>query len=175
MLSNINQRLINRFYLFYEAWIIPPQNIGLLQIKKEEFKEKTKYLDPKVLYTLSEEEKRDLKEENYFVDLNEKTMKKLKNFTLSKNRHEGRYNSKKAYYNFALYQTKYYYADQNYTQFKGDYYFYHKIHRKRALIKKKLMYFSLFSAYLLWHHWRVTKITVRRRAEHYSNYLKDGN
>jgi hypothetical protein len=49
---------INKFYYFYENYIIPPQNESLLQLKKREFRERTKYLKPKMLYSLSEEEKK---------------------------------------------------------------------------------------------------------------------
>lgn len=42
---------------FYENWIIPPHNELLLELKKREFKERTKYLDPKIFYTLSQDEK----------------------------------------------------------------------------------------------------------------------
>lgn len=51
---NFKSRLIN----FYENWILPPQNETLLELKKREFREKTKYLKPEVFYGLSEEEKR---------------------------------------------------------------------------------------------------------------------
>jgi hypothetical protein len=50
--------LITKLYYFYENYIIPPQNESLLQLKRREFKERTKYLKPKVLYSLSEEEKK---------------------------------------------------------------------------------------------------------------------
>lgn len=49
--------MIRYIYHFYENWIIPPQNESLMELKRREFKEKTKYLDPKELYRLTEEEK----------------------------------------------------------------------------------------------------------------------
>ena len=58
-----NIKIVNRIAIFYENWMIPPQNESLIELKKREFRERTKYLQPKILYTLSEEEKKDLKEE----------------------------------------------------------------------------------------------------------------
>lgn len=56
--SNLNQKILKKVYVFYENWIIPPQNKGLLQLKIEELKEKTKYMDPKINYALSQQEKK---------------------------------------------------------------------------------------------------------------------
>ena len=53
----ILEPLTKRIYRFYENWILPPQNESLVELKRREFREKTKYLDPKVLYTLTDEEK----------------------------------------------------------------------------------------------------------------------
>jgi hypothetical protein len=52
-----NNFFIKNIYNFYENWIMPPQNESLIELKRREFKEKTKYLDPKILYQLSDEEK----------------------------------------------------------------------------------------------------------------------
>ena len=54
----LKDKLINKIYNFYENWIIPPQNESLIELKRREFKERTKYLNPKILYTLSIEEKK---------------------------------------------------------------------------------------------------------------------
>ena len=43
----------------YEDWVIPLQNESMIEIKRKEFKERTKYLDPKVLHSLTEEERAD--------------------------------------------------------------------------------------------------------------------
>jgi len=48
---------MSKYINIYEGWILPPNNVSLFELKKRELKEKTKYLDPKILYTLSEEEK----------------------------------------------------------------------------------------------------------------------
>lgn len=63
--KNRKQFILRFIYNFYENWVIPPQNETLLELKRREFKERTKYLDPKLLYTLSKEEKQG----NYFFDL----------------------------------------------------------------------------------------------------------
>jgi hypothetical protein len=132
----IPQKIGNRIAMLYENWIIPPQNETLIEIKRKEFKEKTKYLDPKVLYTLTDEEKTDLRNQGYFVDLNEKTWKEIKNFKLTYNRHADKYNINNFYYNFAIYNTKYYYVDQNYANYFGDPSFFNKIWRPRYRFKK---------------------------------------
>ncbi len=51
---NLKSRIIH----FYENWILPPQNESLIELKKREFREKTKYLKPEVFYALTEEEKK---------------------------------------------------------------------------------------------------------------------
>jgi len=143
----IPQKLGNRIAMLYEDWVIPPQNESLIEIKRKEFKERTKYLDPKVLYSLTEEEKADLRNEGYFVDLNEKTLNQIKNFKLSHNRHTDKYNLNSQYYNFAMYNTKYYYVDQNYENFQGDPMFYNKIWRPRYKVKKiiaRLLFIFVF-------------------------------
>jgi uncharacterized protein (DUF608 family) len=80
-----------------------------------------------LLYSLSEEEKKvkfnltsEFREQGYIVDLNETTMNQLKEFKLSYNRHNGKYDTERPNYNYALYNTKYYYADQNLSIFKGE-------------------------------------------------------
>ena len=132
----IPQKLGNRLAMLYEDWIIPPQNESLIEIKRKEFREKTKYLDPKILYTLTEEEKTDLRNQGYFVDLNEKTLNEIKNFKLTYNRHADKYNVNNQYHNFAIYNTKYYYVDQNYSNFNGDPMFLNKIWRPRYRFKQ---------------------------------------
>jgi hypothetical protein len=50
-------KLQPRILNFYENWIIPPQNESLLELKRREFREKTKYLKPEIFYGLTEQEK----------------------------------------------------------------------------------------------------------------------
>jgi hypothetical protein len=47
----------SRIFYFYENWVIPPQRESLLELKKKEFREKTKYLKPEVFYGLTVDEK----------------------------------------------------------------------------------------------------------------------
>jgi len=56
-LDRLRHKMMIRIVNFYEGWIIPPQRESLFEIKKRELAERTKYLNPKLLYTLSEEEK----------------------------------------------------------------------------------------------------------------------
>lgn len=55
ILNKFNIKL--RILRFYENWIIPHQNETLLELKRREFREKTKYLKPEVFYGLTEEDK----------------------------------------------------------------------------------------------------------------------
>jgi hypothetical protein len=147
------QKVIDRVYSFYENWVIPPQNESLLELKRREFKEKTKYLNPKILYTLSAEEKKDLRDQGYYVDINEKTIKELKNFRIRWNRHEGKYNIQTPNYNTALYQTKYYYSDQKIYNFMGDPDFYNKLWKMRSRIKPYIGWGIVGYGYLyLWYY-----------------------
>ena len=141
--SVVKNKFSNKLYLFYENWIIPSQNETLLELKRREFKERTKYLDPKALYNLSEEEKRDLRDSGYFVDLNNKTIKEIKNFKISNNRHFGKYRIQNFYYNFSLYNTKYYYMDQQTSLFHGDPNFLNKTWRFRSKTKRFLLYLCI--------------------------------
>jgi len=56
-LFHLRNKFMSKYINIYEGWILPPNNVSLFELKKRELKEKTKYLDPKILYTLSEEEK----------------------------------------------------------------------------------------------------------------------
>ena len=161
--NNIFTKLYHRSYIFYENWIIPPQNETLLELKRREFKEKTKYLDPKVLYNLSEDEKKDLRDSGYFVDLDNKTLRDIKNFKISFNRHEGKYRIKNFYYNFSLYNTKYYYMDQQVGLFQGDPQFLNKIWRYRSRIKKLIVFYMWFTffAYINYEYIRRKHIKIR--------------
>jgi hypothetical protein len=137
--SLIPEKLGNKLAMFYENWFIPPQNESMIEIKKREFKERTKYLDPKILYTLSEDEKKELRDTGYFVDLDEKTIKQLKNYKLTYNRHAGKYNAENPNYNQAFYNTRYYYSDQNLFLLSGDTDFFKKMWRKRSFNKSKII------------------------------------
>ena len=79
-----------------------------------------------------------MREQGYFVDLNEKNLIELKNFKISLNRHKGKYDSTIHNSNYALYNTKYYYVDQNINIFKGDPDFYNKLWKLRSRIKPYL-------------------------------------
>jgi hypothetical protein len=135
----IPKKLGNKLAMTYENWLITPQNESLIEIKRKEFKERTRYLDPKILYTLTDEEKKDLRSQGYYVDLNDKTIKEIQNFKLTYNRHMGKYNQFK-FNNFAIYQTPYYYRDQNASVFLGDPQFQNKIWRNRTPFKRYSFY-----------------------------------
>ncbi len=140
----MKQRFINKIYKFYELSILPPQNITLLELKRKEFKEKSKYLlDLKTLYNLTNEEKNNLRSQGYFVDLSEETIKDIKNFKLSYNRHEGRYLIGNRYYNFDIFNDKYY-LDQYYLNYEGDPEHISKLYRARVRVKKMLLYCLIF-------------------------------
>ena len=142
----IPQKLGNRLAMSYENWIIPPQNESLIEIKRKEFKERTKYLEPKILYSLSAEEKDDLRIQGYFVDLDKKALSDIKSFKLSLNRHFGQYRLLEKNYNFSIYNTKYYYMDQNCLNFQGDPDFFIKMWRVRTPVKRNLL--TLFKVLL---------------------------
>lgn len=144
----IPNKLGNKIAMLYENWIIPPQNESLIEKKRQEFKERTKYLDPKVLYTLTDEEKSELRLQGYFVDLDKRTLHEIKNFKLTHNRHYGQYRIKEKFYNFGIYQQRYYYTDQNYANFQGDPQFYNKMWRNRTRVKKKIGCLILFYLFL---------------------------
>lgn len=178
MLKFINSKIVpkklgNTFAMLYENWIIPPQNESLIEIKRKEFRERTKYLDPKILYTLNEEEKNDLRNQGYFVDLNEKTIKEIKNFKLTYNRHLGKYNPLPWYYNFAAYNTKYYYNDQNTTNFYGDPQFQAKIWRNRSRIKKKFAY--LIIGYIIFYIYYRYRLNLHNKARKYAKKIAETN
>ncbi len=163
--SNINNKISNKTYLFYENWIIPPQNETLLETKRREFKERTKYLDPKILYNLSEEEKIELRDSGYFVDLNNKTIREIKNFKISNNRHLGKYRIQNFYYNFSLYNTKYYYMDQQTSLFHGDPNYLNKIWRFRSNIKRffLFLFISFILSWINYHRNRSYYIDIRQK------------
>ena len=139
----MKQRLINKIYRYYELCILPPQNITLLELKRKEFKEKTKYLDMKILYNLSDQEKNDLRLQGYFVDLTDKTLKEIHNFNASYNRHEGRYLIASRNYNYDIIKDSYY-QDQYFFHYRSDPEFDAKIYRSRIRIKRNLLYFGIF-------------------------------
>jgi hypothetical protein len=160
----IPEKLGNKLAMFYENWLIPPQNESLIEIKRKEFKERTRYLEPSILYNLTEEEKVDLRNQGYFVDLNEKTLKEIKDFKLSFNRHLGKYRVGEYYDNFAYHNTKYYYTDQNDFNFRGDPYYYNKIWRNRTFVKNKI--FNFLMAYLIlyaFYRYRLKQHTATRK------------
>lgn len=172
-LNKIQTKFSNRIYLFYENWIIPPQNETLLELKRREFKERTKYLDPKILYNLSEEEKRELRESGYFVDLDNKTIKEIQNFKISNNRHLGKYRIQDFYYNFGLYNIKYYYMDQQSNLFQGDPDFFNKVWRFRSRIKR-VFSFMLLSFILTWINYHLNRrrhIEIRKKIKNNDNSL----
>jgi len=138
----MKQKLIKSIYKIYELSILPPQNISLLELKRKEFKEKTKYLDMKILYNLSEDEKNDLRLKGYFVDLTDETIRSLYKFNLTYNRHEERYLISSRYYNYDRISDVYY-VDQYIENYYGDPEFNAKVYRARAKVKKRFMYFSL--------------------------------
>jgi len=163
--NRIKNIFSNKLYLFYENWIIPPQNETLLELKRREFKERTKYLDPKILYNLSEEEKNNLRESGYFVDLDNKTIKEIKNFKISNNRHFRKYRIQDFYYNFSLYNTKYYYTDQQTSLFTGDPDYLNKIWRYRSRMKKFLL-FLFISFGIIWINYHIKRrkyISIRQK------------
>lgn len=164
-LHKINKTISRKLYLNYENWIIPPQNETLLEAKRREFKERTKYLNPKILYNLTEEEKTELRDGGYFVDLNNKTIKEIKNFKISVNRHEGKYKIMNFYYNFSLYNTKYYYTDQEIGLFRGDPQFNNKLWRFRSKIKKFVLYLISLYFFALIHYYYMRRyyIDIRTR------------
>jgi hypothetical protein len=160
----IPEKFGNKLAMFYENWFIPPQNESLIEIKRKEFKERTRYLDPKILYTLTDEEKSDLRNQGYYVDLNEKTLKDLKDFKLSYNRHLGKYNLTEWYNNFAYHNTKSYYTDQNHQVFWGDPNYYRKMWRNRTFTKYKIICFC--TAYLAlygYYKMRLKEHTANRK------------
>jgi len=164
-LNKVQKGFSNRIYRYYENWIIPPQNETLLELKRREFKERTKYLDPKILYNLSEEEKREFRESGYFVDLDNKTIKEIKNFKISNNRHLGKYRIMDFYYNFSLYNTKYYYMDQQSSLFQGDPNVLNKVLRYRSKMKRSLL-FMFISFILIWINYQINRrryIEIRKK------------
>jgi hypothetical protein len=162
--NTLNIKLSRKLYLFYENWIIPPQNETLLEAKRREFKERTKYLNPKILYNLSEEEKTELRDAGYFVDLNNKTISEIKNFKITINRHEGKYKIQSFYYNFSLYNTKYYYTDQEIGLFRGDPQFNNKLWRFRSKIKKFLLYFLAIYIFVVIHYHLMRRYYINIRS-----------
>jgi len=177
MTNLIPNKIGNKLAMLYENWIIPPQNESLIEIKRREFREKVKYLDPKVLYTLSEEEKSELRLQGYYVDLDEKTISEIKNFKLKINRHLNKYNMDVWNNNFAIYNTKYYYTDQNHHHFWGDPNYFKKIWRNRTRFKFKLslvvigyMLFYAYYKYRLNHHINTRKM-IKKMAENNPNIL----
>jgi len=147
MFKIMPDKLGNKLAMLYENYFILPQNETLIELKRKEFKEKTKYLDPKVLYTLTDEEKGELRNQGYFVDLSEKTVKDIKEFKLSYNRHLRKYNPAEWYNNFAIQNTKYYYTDQHHHLFWGDPHYFRKMWRNRT--RPKFLLFKLVAGYIV--------------------------
>jgi hypothetical protein len=156
------KKFLNKLTMKYEDWIIPPQNESLIELKRREFKERTKYLDPKILYGLTQEEKNELRDQGYFVDLDKKTIEQIKNFSLTYNRHTGRYKILSNNYNFAMYNTQFYYADQNVNNFMGDPLYHQKVWRMRSRNKPKMVFaiFLICFVYLHYHY------KIRRHRKH---------
>lgn len=153
--------LIKRIYYFYESYIIPPQQISLLELKRKEFLEKSKYLDLKTLYNISDEEKEYLKSKGYYVDLSKDTTTSLKNFKISSNRHEGRYKSAHNNFNMAVFKDRYY-VDQDYFKFMGDPNYRAKIYRARTRTKLILGVTTLFAC-ITWINYYWSGYVIRKR------------
>ena len=158
------KKLGNKLALLYEDWVIPPQNESLIEIKRKEFRERTKYLHPTILYTLTDEEKTDLRNQGFFVDLNDKTIRDIKDFKLTYNRHADKYRLMNWNSNFALYNTKFYYTDQNITLFYGDPQYYNKMWRNRSRVKFKLTCLIVgYIALYLFYRYRLRQHTMIRK------------
>lgn len=142
-LKILNKKFVINCYKFYERMVLPPQNMSLLELKRKEFIEKTKYLDLKVLYNLSEEEKNELRSKGYIVDINPKTIRTLHDFKISYNRHEGMYNNQRENYNMAI-KSDSYYNDQLSTGL-NDYNYERKKVRSRLRIKLLAIKISLLA------------------------------
>jgi hypothetical protein len=84
-------------------------------------------------------------------------MNQLKEFKLSYNRHKGKYDAERPNYNYALYNTKYYYADQNLNIFKGDTDFMYKAWRTRSRVKYYIGVFTCLFIFLKVQHIYGTK------------------
>ena len=159
----MNKRnIIHKIYSFYKNWVIPPHNETLLEVKRKEFKEKTKYLDMKTLYNLSDQEKIDLRLQGYFVDLSEKTLKDIHKFNISYNRHETRYLIASRNYNYDIIKDSYY-QDQYYFHYQSDPEFNAKIYRPRIRVKRHLLNFSAFMIVAYINYYISSVIIVRMR------------
>lgn len=158
----IKERFVQSVYQMYEQWILPPQNISLLELKKKEFKERTKYLDLKVLYNLSDEEKSELRQKGYFVDLDEKSIHQIQNFNLTYNRHQNRYQIMKRYYNMAIFNDNYY-RDQFTYKFEGDPQYQAKLFRARIRPKRNFFYAFCFFILMQINYRYVSNIIVDSR------------
>lgn len=173
----MKRKIINTIYKIYELSILPPQNVSLLELKRKEFKEKTKYLDMKLLYNLTEDEKNDLRLKGYYVDLTEETIKNIHNFNLSYNRHEERYLILSRYYNFDKFADAYY-VDQYIENYHGDPEFNGKLYRTRVRVKKRIMYFSLLF-FLIFVNYLISERYIykqrMRSIKYYSNENSDNH
>lgn len=169
-LKEKKNKFIFSLYKLYES-ILPPQNITLLELKRKEFKERTKYLDLKILYNLTEEEKKELRKKGYYVDLSDATLKKLSKFSISTNRHQNRYCVMRKGYNDAII-SDYYYTDQLLNLAGTDYQFEKKTWGRRYRIKR-FIGFSFF-AYIyctLYYYYKSSKLPTLRE-ESYKLNLK---
>ena len=162
-LLKYKQRIVSFIYRKYESNYLPPQNITLLDLKKKEFKEKTKYLDLKILYNLTKEEKESLKSQGYFVDLSESTIKEIKNFKLTSDRHKNRYYTFDNNYNLTLYCNEYYH-DQNLNYVLGDPEYHNKISRPRTQIRRTLFFLSI-NAFIFFIMYHINSRHIRSKRE----------
>lgn len=163
--------MVRKLYYWYESYMIPPQQISLLELKRKEFKEKTKYLDLKILYNMSDEEKEYLRSKGYCVDLGKDSINKLKKFKLTSNRHEGRYKSAHKNFNMAVFKDRYY-VDQDYFKFVGDPNFRAKTYRARTRTKLIL---GISTSFLLisYINYIWSGYFIRKRRQDNLNFIKN--
>ena len=90
--SNLRERTraraVNLVLRFYEAWIIPPQRVSLIELKRREFRDRKLLLNPykkeEVIVRAKDPQKMQALEKST-------TMRSIKRFRLTYNRHEGMY------------------------------------------------------------------------------------
>lgn len=163
-LKNIANIFNKYIYLIYERIIIPPQNISLLELKKIEFKEKTKYLNLSTLYNLNEDEIKELKQKGYIVDLKPNSIEKINNFKLSYNRHKSRYCVMRKSYNQAIISDSYY-VDQMHHIAQTDYQYEYKINKTRIRVKRAIGICVFGFLFLHFNNWYITKKVAKLREQ----------
>lgn len=136
---NLKESIVN----YYETYVLPNQSIDMLTLKRREFKEKTKYLNIKELNNMTEEEKKDLRAKGYFVDLTDDTIRKIKQFNLTYDRHKGRYNIFMPNYNRDFFQDNYNFTHKEYMI--QDYNYKSKYRRFNFLFSKFFKFCFIFA------------------------------